>query len=354
MEQPAPPNPLNPDNYTYPAASHLHPHAPMDAGSRTYSYDANGNATSNGVSSYVWDGENRLLSVTISGAATSFAYAPDGTRLKKVTSTGTTIYLGPDIEISPTGVFTKYPVADAIRVGTGASPVTTWLHRDHLNSIRMRTDSAGARIEAGFYWAYGEPASTSANPQLTTSRRYIGEKYDGSTGLYYLNGRYGDPYLARFISPDWWDPTEPGVGTNRYAYALNDPINKSDPNGHSFNPYDPDSTGSASSGNYTGNLSGSMGLGNVSSTAAGITEFEDSRLAMASNPWAEFIEPCVCTDLNGALPGKMMGGAWSYGGRARGTLDVREPIRQRPSGTEQVPATVEKPPGEWRRGNRRC
>jgi hypothetical protein len=37
---------------------------------------------------------------------------------------------------------------------------------------------------------------------------------------------------ARFISPDTWDPTMPGVGTNRYAYSENDPVNKSDPNGH--------------------------------------------------------------------------------------------------------------------------
>jgi hypothetical protein len=37
---------------------------------------------------------------------------------------------------------------------------------------------------------------------------------------------------ARFISPDDWDPTLPGVGTNRYAYSHNDPINRSDPNGH--------------------------------------------------------------------------------------------------------------------------
>lgn len=37
---------------------------------------------------------------------------------------------------------------------------------------------------------------------------------------------------ARFISPDTLDPTLPGVGTNRYAYAGNDPINKSDANGH--------------------------------------------------------------------------------------------------------------------------
>jgi uncharacterized membrane protein YgcG len=41
---------------------------------------------------------------------------------------------------------------------------------------------------------------------------------------------------ARFISPDDWDPTLPGVGTNRYAYSDNDPVNKSDPNGHFVDP----------------------------------------------------------------------------------------------------------------------
>ncbi len=39
---------------------------------------------------------------------------------------------------------------------------------------------------------------------------------------------------ARFISPDDWDPTMPGVGTNRYAYSQQDPVNKSDPNGHAI------------------------------------------------------------------------------------------------------------------------
>ena len=41
---------------------------------------------------------------------------------------------------------------------------------------------------------------------------------------------------ARFISPDDWDPTMPGVGTNRYAYSQNDPVNKADPNGHFVDP----------------------------------------------------------------------------------------------------------------------
>lgn len=47
-----------------------------------------------------------------------------------------------------------------------------------------------------------------------------------------------DPVLGRYISPDDWDPTKEGVGTNRYAYALNDPVNKADNNGHNTSAVD--------------------------------------------------------------------------------------------------------------------
>ena len=40
------------------------------------------------------------------------------------------------------------------------------------------------------------------------------------------------PHLARFLSPDTWDPILAGVDFNRYAYAGNDPVNGSDSNGH--------------------------------------------------------------------------------------------------------------------------
>lgn len=39
-----------------------------------------------------------------------------------------------------------------------------------------------------------------------------------------------------FIQPDWFDPTQPGVGTNRYSYSFNDPINNRDPNGNTCVP----------------------------------------------------------------------------------------------------------------------
>jgi hypothetical protein len=37
-----------------------------------------------------------------------------------------------------------------------------------------------------------------------------------------------------FIQPDWFEVTKPGVGTNRYAYAGDDPVNGMDPGGNSW------------------------------------------------------------------------------------------------------------------------
>ncbi|MGB3314304.1 MAG: RHS repeat-associated core domain-containing protein [Albidovulum sp.] len=70
---------------------------------------------------------------------------------------------------------------------------------------------------------------------LSTPREtkgFIGERFDSDAGLSYLNARYYDPKLAMFIQPDWWEVTESGVGTNRYAYSFNDPVNGKDTGGN--------------------------------------------------------------------------------------------------------------------------
>ena len=49
--------------YTYPAATAAHPHGASQIGSRTLTYDANGNVVSDGVRVFMYDGENRPVSV---------------------------------------------------------------------------------------------------------------------------------------------------------------------------------------------------------------------------------------------------------------------------------------------------
>jgi RHS repeat-associated protein len=64
------------------------------------------------------------------------------------------------------------------------------------------------------------------------NRGFIGQSFDRNAGLLSLNARYMDPKLGLFTSPDWLAPPIPGVGTNRYAYSFNDPVNLKDPSGN--------------------------------------------------------------------------------------------------------------------------
>ncbi|WP_429931685.1 polymorphic toxin-type HINT domain-containing protein [Agrobacterium vitis] len=215
-------------SFVYPSAGSSRPHAPTSLNGVAFSYDPNGNMINDGSRQLNYDLANRVASVTANGSTTSFAYGPDGARAKKIGSNGTTLYYSADVEFDmAANAFTRYPHMDIKLVGNNVY----FLHRDHLSSVRFVTNMAGQIVESTDYAAYGE----TTNKAMTTQKNYIGERFDPETGLMYLNARYMDPRFGRFISPDDWDPTKEGVGTNRYAYASNDPVNKSDPNGHMGN-----------------------------------------------------------------------------------------------------------------------
>jgi RHS repeat-associated protein len=222
--------------YEYPTAgpTAVRPHAPIKVGGVAYSYDANGNTTAGGGRSYDWDGENRPTRITQGATVMSLVYGPDGTRLKKQIGTATpSLFLGGDYERDPAGVATKMVTPDIKRQGsTAAASTTQALHRDHLASVRLVTTNAGVVGTASAYGPYGVETKTITTTATKDSKGYIGERADPELGLLYLNARYYDPALGRFLSPDTYDPLLAGVGTNRYAYAGNDPVNKSDPGGN--------------------------------------------------------------------------------------------------------------------------
>ncbi|WP_440408447.1 toxin TcdB middle/N-terminal domain-containing protein [Neorhizobium petrolearium] len=189
--------------YTYPAGTAARPHAATKIGTKTIGYDANGNMVSDGTRTLVWDRSNLLGSVTQSGAAVTFAYGPDGARAMKTWSFGKTLYASADVEIDRTTpgaeVYTRYPHPD-LKITTTAAGATTksYLHRDHLSSVRLVTTDTGGPAEQTAYAAYGQPTNTA----MQTKKGYIGERFDAETGLMYLNARYYDPAFGRFVPKD--------------------------------------------------------------------------------------------------------------------------------------------------------
>jgi RHS repeat-associated protein len=140
-------------------------------------------------------------------------------------------YLGADAEIAvdsanTAGLLTSYLHPDIRREGRA----TDVMVKDHLasNHLVLRVGSGTTRAD---YGPFGQPLTSNGSVALQ-GKVYINERFDPETGLQYLNARYYDPLLARFLTRDTWDPEIPGVDINRYAYAGNDPVNGSDPSGH--------------------------------------------------------------------------------------------------------------------------
>ena len=69
---------------------------------------------------------------------------------------------------------------------------------------------------------------------IASASTYKGYSYDVDTGLYYLQSRYYDPEIGRFINADDVDylgASGKPISYNLFAYCENNPVNNSDPGG---------------------------------------------------------------------------------------------------------------------------
>ena len=226
------------------------------AGTETFSHDAMGNPTSYALKTLTWSGKqltryyyhpnkNELYDYT-------YAYDENGLRTQKVLNGVTTSYyyngsvlMGMVTGNSIIQTFSYDASGNVVSVdysSNGGSTFTTYYYlRNAQNDIVKIIDGNGATVVEYKYDSWGKPISTTGSLSATLGAnqpfRYRGYVYDAETGWYYLQSRYYDPSIARFISADVYLSTGQGVlGHNSYAYCLNNPVNMSDDSGCLPNP----------------------------------------------------------------------------------------------------------------------
>ena len=108
---------------------------------------------------------------------------------------------------------------------------TTYYYITNLQGdVMYLVDASGNEAAAYDYDPYGK-IIFSATGELAEINplRYRGYYYDTETGFYYLQSRYYDPEICRFINADSYASTGQGLfGYNMFSYCINDPIRNID------------------------------------------------------------------------------------------------------------------------------
>ena len=191
-------------------------------------YDANGNMTSDGTKTYVWDARDRLVQIK-TGATVNASFAYDALGRRSTCTVGSAVTkflydgLNPIQEQSASNaatanLLTGLGVDGFISRTTVSDGLTVHFLPDALNSTLALTDSSGAVSTSYTYEPFGKATKTGA--ATTNTYGFTGREDDG-TGLMYYRARYYNPTFSRFISED---PIGLSGGINDYGYVGDNPI----------------------------------------------------------------------------------------------------------------------------------
>lgn len=216
-------------------------------------YDANGNPLSyyNGQSyTFTWQKGRQLASAVTGTNIISYTYDVNGLRIgKTVNGTAHTYtYDGSLLLCDKWGsqyIEYFYDASGspyALNYYNGSTSTKYFFVKNIEGDILELRGSTNALVAKYIYDGWGkllEVRDASGNAITSfehianlNALRYRGYFYDTETGLYYLQSRYYDPQVQRFVNPDVYVSTGQGiVGHNMFAYCLNNAINYFDKTG---------------------------------------------------------------------------------------------------------------------------
>ena len=204
-------------------------------------YDANGNVLTYGDKSFIWNTGRNLESIVDGNNKYSYTYDENGIRTSKTVNGKTTYYNTKDgvILYQTDGTDTLYFQYDTSGVPLGFiwNGTQYFYITNQMGDVISITDVQGNELAQYSYDEWGNTLSTSDNDIANINPlRYRGYYYDNETSYYYLQSRYYDPCICRFINADdteiakTWKNDK--FSNNLYLYCNNDPINYSDYTGY--------------------------------------------------------------------------------------------------------------------------
>jgi RHS repeat-associated protein len=196
-------------------------------------------------STYAYDAENRLTSYNGGNPATggtSYYYDGNGNRVKKVTPTGTTIFVYDFVG----KLIAEYNTTQPTTAGT------SYFSADHLGTPRVITNGDGAVKARHDYLPFGEEIPAVIGGRDThgyilddVRQKFTLKERDIETNADYFGARYYASAQGRFTSPD--EPladqsVDNPQSWNLYSYVRNNPLVMVDPTGRFADFYYSDGT----------------------------------------------------------------------------------------------------------------
>jgi RHS repeat-associated protein len=210
-----------------------------------YSYDLAGDLQTDGMYTYQWDAESRMVGVYQSGNVVSLnTYNALGQRVEDITQNSTTdeaYGAGGNLLLRYTGDSNSrsfVPFGGGILAEYFCGGII-FDHPDEIGSVTTSTDCTGSTVNEKLFKPFGESWTGAAMPNLGMHQEFAQlPDYDPETDQYNTLARHYTP-MGRWMSPDPGGLKVVNLSNpqtwNMYAYATNNPTTLTDPSG--LNPF---------------------------------------------------------------------------------------------------------------------
>lgn len=197
--------------------------------SQSYGYDPQGNLqTVNGATAFQYNPFNRLASA--SGA--NDYVSPEGQRLRKTSSTGTT-YFAPEgaslMAESVNGTWIDYVWLNGRLIGRASGSAVHAVHDDQTGRPQMVTDASSGIVWKANNYPFDRTVAVDSIGGLNVG--FPGQYYDAERGAWNNGYRDYNASLGRYIESDL---SGLAGGINTYDYVGGSPLGRIDPTGLSW------------------------------------------------------------------------------------------------------------------------